>query len=300
VLLVVGLTAAGCIAPRLTRPTVPAAPEAPQVAPSLAIAAPARPASQPVPPATAAAAPQLPATPPPNQSTVVPGTELRALYRRAIDGYAKVESYTARLHRREQVNGKARPEELMLFKFRREPFSVYLKWLSSEGQGREVVYVKGQHEDKIHTLTAAGDIPFVGAGKRIDLAPDSLLVRSASRHPITESGVGVLIDWFGQLLEATEREQAQAGTVQYVNLVQRPEFATPVACVLHRIPPGREPELSRGGQRLWFFDPDLCLPVLTVTTDASGVEVDYTCYERLQLIQHFGDDEFNPTKLWGR
>jgi len=40
-----------------------------------------------------------------------------------------MDSYIARLTRREQVNGKKQPEEIILFKFRQQPWSVYFKWL---------------------------------------------------------------------------------------------------------------------------------------------------------------------------
>jgi len=40
-----------------------------------------------------------------------------------------------------------------------------------------VIYVKGRHENKIHTFAAAGDMPLMPAGRRIALAPDSLMVR---------------------------------------------------------------------------------------------------------------------------
>ena len=57
----------------------------------------------------------------------------------------------------------------------------------------EVLYVRGQHGDKLHILTAANDIPFTPAGRHMALAPDSILVRSASRYPITEAGIGNLL-----------------------------------------------------------------------------------------------------------
>src|SRR5439155_4762609 len=109
-------------------------------------------------------------------------TSLRQVQRLAAERYAAIDSYIVRLRRREQVSGKGGPEEVLLFKFRKQPWSLYFKWLGQEGAGREVIYVKGQHENKIHTLLAAGDMPLMPAGRRIALVPDSLMVRSASRH----------------------------------------------------------------------------------------------------------------------
>src|SRR5437899_386649 len=148
-------------------------------------------ATMPLPLATENPKPQAPVPsvsggPPPIVTTAAapasipsdPAVKLHALYREAAERYARVDSYIVRLMRREQINGKDKPEEVLLFKFRKEPWSVYFKWLGQEGAGREVIYVKGQHENKIHTLLAAGDMPLMPAGRRIALAPDSLVVRS--------------------------------------------------------------------------------------------------------------------------
>ena len=71
----------------------------------------------------------------------------------AATAYARQPSYIARLKRREWANGKPKPEETLIFKFRERPYSVGFKWLSDEGKGRHVVYVRGQGDDKLHVLT---------------------------------------------------------------------------------------------------------------------------------------------------
>ena len=49
--------------------------------------------------------------------------------------------------------------------------------------------------------------------------------------------------------------------------------AVKVEGVLQTIPPKSDPHLPRGGQRLWFFDPALSLPMLIITQDETGREV---------------------------
>ena len=231
-----------------------------------------------------------------------PGGELklRMLHRRAADAYAVMDSYIVRLHRREQVNGKDKPEEVMLFKFRKQPWSVYFKWLGTEGKGREVIYVKGHYEDKIHTLLAAGDMPFAPAGKRVALSPDSFLVRSSSRHSIQEAGVGMLIENFGRLLGAAVPEDSRQGKVRYLGIIKRPEFEQAGEAAEQLIPPGAEPLLARGGRRLWWFDPSTRLPALLITEDETGHQVEYYCYDRFQFPVRLDPDDFNPEKLWSQ
>ena len=244
-------------------------------------------------------------TPPPStgqQTPPLPDAEnlprLRALHRQATDRYSAIDSYIVRLRRREQIGGRDKPEELMLLKFRKQPWSVYLKWLGKEAKGREVIYVRGHYEDKIHTLLAAGDMPLSPAGKRIAIAPDSFLARASSRHGIHETGIGVLIDSFGRLVDANERGDERLGKLKYMGTLQRQEFTTRCEAVEQTIPPGAEPQLPRGGRRLWCFESISGLPTLLITHNELGQEVEYYCYDLFQFPVRLDDHDFNPDKLW--
>jgi hypothetical protein len=245
-------------------------------------------------PVTPPAAPAAPATSPGATPTV------RQLVQQAAERYAGIDSYIARLTRREQVGGKNQPEEVLLFKFRKEPWSVYFKWLGKTSQGREVVYVKDQYENKLHTLLAAGDNPLLGAGKRMALATDSIFVRNASRHPITEAGIGASIERLGRLLDALEHGDKRGGTLTLLGAQNRPEFGKPAWVVEHVLPPGQDPSLPRGGRRLYGFDPDSKLPLLVTAVDDRGQEVEYYSYDRLQYPVKLDNDDFNPDKLWAK
>jgi len=224
--------------------------------------------------------------------------KLRELYNQAALRFATIDSYVARLRRREFFKGKDQPEELILFKFRKQPWSVYFKWLGAEGQGREVLYVKGQHGNMIHSLLAAGDMPFAPAGKHMALSPDNIFVRSASRHSITEAGIGVIIEKLGVILESQERGEKKLGPLAYQGQRKRPEFESPLDVVEHTLPPGLEPQLPSGGRRWTFFDPVSHLPVLMITHDEKGHEVEYYCYDRIQFPVKLDDLDFDPDRLW--
>ena len=120
-----------------------------------------------VPAASGAVSPPVGSIGSPSSAANDPSARLHALYGEAAEHYARVDSYIVRLTRREQLNGKDKPEEVLLFKFRKDPWSVYFKWLGTEGKGREVVYVHGQYENKIHSILAAGDIPLMPAGSAL-------------------------------------------------------------------------------------------------------------------------------------
>ncbi len=280
----------------------PWGPHPPQQLPSLPPPGPdARPAAPTIPvppPAAATAAPPL--IPLAEASPPTPENRLRRLQELAARDYAAVDSYTCRLTRREQINGKTQAQEVIRLRFRKQPWGVHFVWLDGEGKGREAVYVKGQHEGKLHTLLAAGDVPLMAAGKRLALAPDSLLVRSASRHAITEAGVGCLVDRFTALVEAQEKGDRRPGTLTYLGPQKRAEFEGPLEGVEQTVPAGAEKELPRGGRRWWLFDPaSRNLPVLIVTQDERGQEVEYYRHD-LFFFHKLGDDDFNPDRLWGK
>ncbi len=251
---------------------------------------------EPAPPAPAA----VPAQPTAMHKTVPAGEEdpasaLRRIHEAAVRRYASIDSYIVRLTRREVLHGKKQPEEIMVFKFRKQPRSVYFKWIGPAGKDREAIWVENQHEGKLHTRLAAGDMPFAPAGKHIALAPDNMLVRNNSRHSITEAGVDTLINRFGQMIAAQEKGDTSHGRITYLGTQQRPEFTQPLEAVEWSVPPGHDPSLPKGGRRYCYIDGTVNLPALIITLDERGQEVEYYQYSRFQLDVHLDDADFDPT-----
>jgi hypothetical protein len=56
--------------------------------------------------------------------------------------------------------------------------------------------------------------------------------------------------------------------------------------------------LPRGGRRLYCFDPDSHLPLLVITRNDQGQEVEFYRYDRLQTPVKLDADDFNPDKVW--
>src|SRR5260221_9674906 len=143
--------------------------------------------------------------PPPDSATLAISdtpdeSPLKRLAMKAVESEKRLNNYICRVKRREQVNGKDQPEEIVQVRFRRGPFSIHLKWLGAEAKGREIVYVQGQYENKIHLLTGKGDI--LGAGKHLTFSIDNPLVRSKTHYPITEAGLGAATLRFVALMDA--------------------------------------------------------------------------------------------------
>lgn len=267
----------------------PAPPQPPAPPPS--------PEPKPPSPPPGAGAPAVARTAPPPANPVA---SLRQLYQAAAQSYAGINAYIVRFTRREFIKAQYQPEEVILFKFRREPFSVYLKWVGPLHKGREVVYVKGRFDNKLHTLLAAGDMPLMAAGKRFSLPVDSTLLLRNSRHAITEAGIGALLNHVGAVLDAVEKGDKSKGTLTYLGQQKRPEFSAPLDAIEWKVPPGADPTLPRGGRRWCFCDRDNHLPALLITHDDRDQEVEYYRYDRYQLNVPLDDNDFDPDKIWTR
>jgi len=201
---------------------------------------------------------------------------------------------------RRETSADGRQEEVLCFYARKQPWSVRFTWLAGEGEGREVFYVKGQYENKIHVVLAAADVPLLPAGHKMALSLDSPLVKKASRTPITEAGIGPMIDRFGRVLDAADRGDFHLGRVTVLGVQERPDYGTPLLMVEERLPANADPDVPRGGRWLLGIHPEQHLPVLSVLYDNTGNEVDYYRFDRLQLDVHLNDTDFDPGPMGRR
>jgi len=219
----------------------------------------------------------------------------RQVYQQALAGYAKFDSYIARLTRREPAKGK-KDDETLIFYARKDPWSVRFKWLAGEGQGREVLYVKDRFENKLHIILSLSDGPLM-AGRKLSLSLDNPLVKMANPHPITQAGIGPIIERIGRVLSACERGDASQGKLTVLGVQQRPDYDVPLLLVEETLPPRADEDVPHGGRRLLGFHPDLHLPVLAILYDDHNQERDYYRFDRLQLGVHLNDADFDPEQM---
>jgi hypothetical protein len=223
----------------------------------------------------------------------LPGVTPRQFHQQAAARYAGFRSYIARFVRRDPATG----EEILAFYFRKQPWSVRFRWLSGAGQGREVLYVQGRYEDKLHVILAPGDVPLLPGGHMMSFALDSPMVKQASRTPITQSGIGAMIDRFGQALDAQERGDFSYGRTTVLGLEHRPDYDAPLIFTEQRLPPSTDPDVPRGGRRLIGFHAEEHLPVMAILYDEHDKEVDYYRFDRLQLGVELDDRDFDPVRM---
>jgi hypothetical protein len=126
---------------------------------------------------------------PPGDTKVVATALEKA--RSSREALQKLPGYTCTFTKQEQITKKAPLlRQVMTLKFRREPFSVYLKY-SEPHAGREVIYVEGKNKGKLLVHEPSGLVSIVGT---IGLAPTSSEAMKENRYPVTMIGMEKMVD----------------------------------------------------------------------------------------------------------
>lgn len=235
----------------------------------------------------------------PSPGVISTNDPLMTVYKRGYDWFQDCDSFTCRMVRREVIGGRRRPEELMSFQYRRNPYSIHLKWLGQEGKGREMVYIENKFDNRIQIRLAAGDIPFAAAGKRMTFSLDNPLVRSSSRHSVHEASFGFMLACVGNLINQQKMGTPKTGTIQYAGKIMREDYGGVLEMVEVKLFPGTEEGLPQGGRRLYGFDPVVGMPCLVQTFDENGQEVEYYKYDRF-FSKGLDDNDFDPEILWAK
>lgn len=201
----------------------------------------------------------------------------------------KMTSYQVHLNRRERVGAKLLPVEDVLLSVRREPKAVRLEWPEGAHKGREVIYSAAENGGLMQVNMADSLVPV----PRMSLPPDSPLVMSNSRHPITEAGFDTIVRNLEKAIALEKAGTPTDGEVKYAGLEQ-PNGLNQACHKLVRVTPAGETWLV-------YIDPGSHLPALVQATAADG-----SLLERYLFLDPRADvpalaqaDAFNAAKRWG-
>lgn len=116
--------------------------------------------------------------------------------------FARVKDYVGTLVKEERVGRQMQPEQFIAIRVREQPFSVHLKWQSpKQFEGQEAVYVAGKNSNKMRAKSSG----IVGVVGFVSLDPTDPRAMRQSRHAITETGIGYLIQTLTKAHEAQRR-----------------------------------------------------------------------------------------------
>lgn len=274
-------------APATIEPTDTTTPEAPPTrvadASSSSIVSPTRPL-QSAPAAAPSLAPQEPREP------LDPITQAKAMIAESRARYQQVQDYTCTFFKRERVDGQMTPQFVMAMKFRAKPHSVYFKFVKPKA-GREAIYISGRNGGKalVHD---------VGIGKllagTLALDPRSRRAMEDNRHPITDAGVGHLIE---ELHQRWESEMKHGETLVAMRSVQ---VGTRHCTMIESTHPVKSPNYLFHKVKV-YIDREHGLPIRFEAYDwprragAPPELVEEYVYANLRLNPGLRESEFDPS-----
>jgi hypothetical protein len=221
----------------------------------------------------------------PTWSADVPAGELLRFLDLAEKQYAQVHDYTCTMVSQERVGEVLRPLERILLKFQRS-FKVYMRWMEGPSKGREGLYVSGVHDNKFLVSEPRGFQRLFTAA----LEPTDRRVMEQSRHPVTDIGIGRLLEIVGENARRGQRSGVlrvvDRGTTEYVGRrVRQIEGVLP-----------QDPRAGYYGYRVLLnFDEENHLPIRVMVYDwADQLVEDYT-YSDLRVNPGLTSQDFDPS-----
>jgi outer membrane lipoprotein-sorting protein len=115
--------------------------------------------------------------------------EFEHLLKEMNQAYTQVDHYTATFLIQERVDGELGPKQHLVLKFKK-PFKVYLRWLRGKHEGRQALYPAGADGNELWVR-----LPMLVGAVTVSLDPQSPRARKGRRHPITDVGIGRLLDF---------------------------------------------------------------------------------------------------------
>lgn len=108
--------------------------------------------------------------------------------------YASVKDYTCKFYKHERIDGRLVKPHIMHMKARAEPLSFYFKF-EQPNAGREAIYVAGKNRGRVYAHDVGWGRVLAGT---MNLDPRGSMAMEENRHPITEAGIGALIETIRQ------------------------------------------------------------------------------------------------------
>jgi hypothetical protein len=99
----------------------------------------------------------------------------------------EVKGYTTTLRKKERLDGKIEPTEVIEVAFRESPFSVLMKWKEGTRRAAATLYVKGENRDQL-LVRPAGLLSVAGIVIR---DPNGSDAKKAGRYPLPEFGIKI-------------------------------------------------------------------------------------------------------------
>ena len=190
-----------------------------------------------------------------------------------------LEDYTVTLMKWERIDGELLPEETIFMKWKK-PSSVYMKFVKGKHEGREVIYVRGENDDKMFVSPDG----FLSA-LTLQIAPGSDRAMKDNRHSVEEAG---LPDIISQIITFLEKDLSRPDPELMVEF-DADKDRKGEKCVYISIENG-----SYATKTNLYFNKETLLPVHIISFTESGEILESYKYNGFKTNVGFDDDDFDP------
>ncbi|MBE0537253.1 MAG: DUF1571 domain-containing protein [Phycisphaerae bacterium] len=222
------------------------------------------------------------ATPEEQQKAIqLAGQDHAALLNFLIDRYDRnVRDYTGTFLKQEKIDGKLTPNQKIAFKFRQQPFSVFMEWLENPVGADKILYVEGQNDGKM-LAHPTGLISWV---KSVKIDPEGRQATKSSLYPVTRFGFrSNLVQTLEVYRDAAEKDHAQIAFTGPETVAGRQVLT------FERTLPHGQYENPRLTVRL---DLEYLLPTEIIATDQNGDLISHYTYTDLNFNTNLTDQDF--------
>jgi hypothetical protein len=216
------------------------------------------------------------------RETVEPNPEKWLLEAEAA--YDRVESYTAIFHKQQRIADELLDEENVFLKFRKKPYSLYMKWVTEPYKGSELLYVVGLNKG----LTKAHRGGFFSFIVR-DLGPNAPELMKDNLRPVTSTGIGFLL----QTVAINMRKAIKAGVFTFTDHGKETVYGRETQVMVIDIPYAYAKEYD-GAQFVINQDVESKILLRIRVYDRDGRLIENYGYENLNLDARLSDADFDP------
>ena len=165
--------------------------------------------------------------------------------------YRNIRDYTCTFSKRERIKGRLTPLHVLMMKVRTQPRSIYLKF-RQPSPGREAIYIVGRNNGKVLAHDVGLNKLLAGT---LRLEPTGGRAMEDCRHPISEAGIGPLLDTL-QTRWSSELDPSESVVV----FRDDQTVGTRRCTMIETTHPHQQPEFMFYRVRL-FIDDELGLPI---------------------------------------
>lgn len=209
--------------------------------------------------------------------------------------------YTATFVKQERLDGgDLQDVQSIELKLRHNPFSVYMKWVEGGDEGRELLHVAGQYDDKM--LVRLGGIKKKLPLMKLD--PTGSLAMAESRHPVTEMGLLQLAE---QILKYRKRDLTLKAGVNWEMLPEQKFMGRVCDCWIVLYDSAEVEPVYR--KSITYIDREFSLPVCVRNfgwpekgadaADAAALDeatlIEYYGYTNIKIDERLPDVAFDKT-----